>query len=882
MKILTDSGLVVLWKKIKDLYQKTTVTAKQTTTSTADGGLNVMTFTFGDGTSTTLSVQNGSKGSNGAQGAKGEKGDKGDTGLQGAQGERGPVGATGPQGNSGITDASSKALINDVITGGETSYLSAEVGKLGIFTYDCSKGGTVTHASLQDAINSVPITFQKAGLTIIYKSGNAIYRYLLKSSVWSSDPSKWNYSIEDKFIDLTSLTQQGIHDMLSILGIYDDNYNFIVNAGGFYTSAFIYAKAYKSIIVQNSDAQKILGIVFFDEDRKPLSRVTYDGKLQIIDIPTECTYFRISGRSELTDKLSSIKYLKLVPSEQIVPFEAIKQEIGNSAYKVMSQSAITKFIDLTSLTQQGIHDILSILGIYDDNYNFIVNAGGFYTSAFIYAKAYKSIIVQNSDAQKILGIVFFDEDRKPLSRVTYDGKLQIIDIPTECTYFRISGRSELTDKLSSIKYLKLVPSEQIVPSEMIELSFPDRYTGFINLIDDSNPSNPQYVGDNHFLTSEWFDVSKYDAIKIINCDDVQNLVGLDIRDKFLVPVLKYGFPNSLARKGEIDYMFKLPTNSAFMRLSIEADKKSSYKIGLRKRNSDFDYSNSDIYYNCRKVKKKFMWCAIGDSFTAINGGPGNGQGTIEGYDNQLAGYLSKGYMTRVCERIKNLDYLNYGRSGATTEWGPQSDSFPKADIYTIMYGTNDFAADNLKIGSDDDFLKGIDDGKFEKINYRRNIGATIHKIKAIAPNAKIVVMFPSCSSHIGCHRTNRNVYSYNPTYKDGTFTYSQLCEGIKESCHLHGYYFIDFLHDSGITPDNCIQAGYVKIDGKFKKVDSDDILKYVDIGDKLDYSLIQNDCTWMTYDGNHPSNLGFSLYADMIVPVFEKIIKELELSKNSI
>lgn len=738
MKILTDSGLVVLWKKIKDLYQKTTVTAKQTTTSTADGGLNVMTFTFGDGTSTTLSVQNGSKGSNGAQGAKGEKGDKGDTGLQGAQGERGPVGATGPQGNSGITDASSKALINDVITGGETSYLSAEVGKLGIFTYDCSKGGTVTHASLQDAINSVPITFQKAGLTIIYKSGNAIYRYLLKSSVWSSDPSKWNYSIEDKFIDLTSLTQQGIHDMLSILGIYDDNYNFIVNAGGFYTSAFIYAKAYKSIIVQNSDAQKILGIVFFDEDRKPLSRVTYDGKLQIIDIPTECTYFRISGRSELTDKLSSIKYLKLVPSEQIVP------------------------------------------------------------------------------------------------------------------------------------------------SEMIELSFPDRYTGFINLIDDSNPSNPQYVGDNHFLTSEWFDVSKYDAIKIINCDDVQNLVGLDIRDKFLVPVLKYGFPNSLARKGEIDYMFKLPTNSAFMRLSIEADKKSSYKIGLRKRNSDFDYSNSDIYYNCRKVKKKFMWCAIGDSFTAINGGPGNGQGTIEGYDNQLAGYLSKGYMTRVCERIKNLDYLNYGRSGATTEWGPQSDSFPKADIYTIMYGTNDFAADNLKIGSDDDFLKGIDDGKFEKINYRRNIGATIHKIKAIAPNAKIVVMFPSCSSHIGCHRTNRNVYSYNPTYKDGTFTYSQLCEGIKESCHLHGYYFIDFLHDSGITPDNCIQAGYVKIDGKFKKVDSDDILKYVDIGDKLDYSLIQNDCTWMTYDGNHPSNLGFSLYADMIVPVFEKIIKELELSKNSI
>ena len=70
MKILTDNGLVLLWQKIKDLYKKTSVSAKQTTTSTADGGTNVMTFIFGDGTSTTLSVKNGSKGSIGRQGCK--------------------------------------------------------------------------------------------------------------------------------------------------------------------------------------------------------------------------------------------------------------------------------------------------------------------------------------------------------------------------------------------------------------------------------------------------------------------------------------------------------------------------------------------------------------------------------------------------------------------------------------------------------------------------------------------------------------------------------------------------------------------------------------------------------------------------------------------
>ena len=201
MKILTDNGLMVLWQRIKDLYKKTSVSAKQTTTSTADAGTNVMTFTFGDGTSTTLSVKNGSKGSDGARGATGATGA---TGAKGEKGDRGPVGETGPTGPSGIADASNKALINDAVTGGATSYLSAEVGKLGILTYDCSKGGTVNHASLQDAINAVPTTFRKAGVSIIYKSGDSIYRYALKSSSWSTDPVNW-FSVEENLSDVSLL-----------------------------------------------------------------------------------------------------------------------------------------------------------------------------------------------------------------------------------------------------------------------------------------------------------------------------------------------------------------------------------------------------------------------------------------------------------------------------------------------------------------------------------------------------------------------------------------------------------------------------------------------------------------------------------------------------
>ena len=53
----------------------------QTTTSTADGGVNVYTFSNGS----TINIKNGSKGSTGP------KGDKGDTGARGATG---PAGAT--------------------------------------------------------------------------------------------------------------------------------------------------------------------------------------------------------------------------------------------------------------------------------------------------------------------------------------------------------------------------------------------------------------------------------------------------------------------------------------------------------------------------------------------------------------------------------------------------------------------------------------------------------------------------------------------------------------------------------------------------------------------------------------------------------------------
>lgn len=71
----------------------------QTTTSSADGGSNVVTVTLSDGKTSTFTVKNGSKGS------QGEKGDKGDTGAEGPQGVQGIQGIQGPKGDTGADGA---------------------------------------------------------------------------------------------------------------------------------------------------------------------------------------------------------------------------------------------------------------------------------------------------------------------------------------------------------------------------------------------------------------------------------------------------------------------------------------------------------------------------------------------------------------------------------------------------------------------------------------------------------------------------------------------------------------------------------------------------------------------------------------------------------
>ena len=85
----------------------------QTTTSSADGGNNVITVTKDDGTTSTFTVKNGSKGSTGAKGEKGDPGEQGPKGEKGADGAAGAAGKDGKDGAAGATPVKGKDYYTD-------------------------------------------------------------------------------------------------------------------------------------------------------------------------------------------------------------------------------------------------------------------------------------------------------------------------------------------------------------------------------------------------------------------------------------------------------------------------------------------------------------------------------------------------------------------------------------------------------------------------------------------------------------------------------------------------------------------------------------------------------------------------------------------------
>ena len=72
------------------------------------------------------------------------------------------------------------------------------------------------------------------------------------------------------------------------------------------------------------------------------------------------------------------------------------------------------------------------------------------------------------------------------------------------------------------------------------------------------------------------------------------------------------------------------------------------------------------------------WVAIGDSFTYLND-----------HLDETGYRVSRGYLSRIADRIPSLQLDNIGINGSTfADWIDQE--IPAADLYTVLLGTNDW------------------------------------------------------------------------------------------------------------------------------------------------------------------------------------------------
>ena len=127
-------------------------------------------------------------------------------------------------------------------------------------------------------------------------------------------------------------------------------------------------------------------------------------------------------------------------------------------------------------------------------------------------------------------------------------------------------------------------------------------------------------------------------------------------------------------------------------------------------------------------KKEITWVAIGDSITYLNE-----------HRDETGNRITKGYMTKVVEKLPHIHYINQGHNGWTSGGIAASIeklALIKADVYSVFLGTNDWWQ-GRPIGALMDYQNNTGNqtlyGSFRII---------INKLRELNKEAKIILITP--------------------------------------------------------------------------------------------------------------------------------------------
>ena len=255
-------------------------------------------------------------------------------------------------------------------------------------------------------------------------------------------------------------------------------------------------------------------------------------------------------------------------------------------------------------------------------------------------------------------------------------------------------------------------------------------------------------------------------------------------------------------------------------------------------------------------KRDLTWIAIGDSITYLND-----------HVNETGNRITKGYMTRVNEQLRNIHFINKGYNGWTSgNIASQIDKLGlvKADIYSIFLGTNDWWQ-GRPLGTLADYQNNTGNntvyGSFRII---------INKLHELNPVSKIILITPmQRTDFVYINDPKNNAYgSYKE--KNGQWL-EQFALAIDSIGHQEGFKVADLYHNKKMDIKHLVRFKHLKDPqtGQYKNYRYPDYINIPFNPGVDDYPYPEN-AIEITYDGLHPSDKGFAIVSKILVKMMKK------------
>lgn len=208
----------------------------------------------------------------------------------------------------------------------------------------------------------------------------------------------------------------------------------------------------------------------------------------------------------------------------------------------------------------------------------------------------------------------------------------------------------------------------------------------------------------------------------------------------------------------------------------------------------------------RKINGR--WCSLGTSISWLN--------------DQTDSYpITKGYQTRVMEKLAFSKFTNKGISGGDLSGGISAVIF--ADYYTVEYGINDWGH-SVPVGTIDDYIKNTKNGTFAA-NYR----LLIDRIFTRNAKARVILCTP------------RKAYGFDGFLPDHWYD-------AKNGIYLQEY--VDIVRAIAAYESFPVADFFAECGG-------------------------QRQLKNLSYDtALHPNDEGFQIMANVLIQAFEKILPE--------